>query len=41
MTKFNLNVLFEENVFWKGQVLVIKARVVGFIFLVGVLHSSR
>jgi len=41
MTKFVLKDLFEENVFWKGHVLVIKERVVGFVFLVEVLHSSR
>jgi len=41
MTKFVLNDLFEENFFWKGQIVVIKSRVVGFVFLVEVLHSSR
>jgi len=41
MIKFVLNDLFEENAFWKGQIVVIKSRGVGFVFLVEVLHSSR
>jgi len=41
MTKFVLNDLFEENVFWKGQVVVIKSRIEDFVFLVEALHSSR
>jgi len=40
MTKFVLNDSFEENVFWKGQV-VVKSKVVSFVFLAEVLHSSR
>jgi len=36
MTKFVLNGLFEENSFWKEQIVVIKSRVVGFVFLVAV-----
>jgi len=43
ITKFVLNDLFEYiiNVFWKGQVVVIKSRVVGYVFLLEVLRSSR
>jgi len=34
MTKFVLNGLCEDiNFFWKGQVVVIKSRVVGYVFL--------
>jgi len=29
------------NFFWKGQVVLIKSRVVGYVFLLEVLHSSR
>jgi len=29
------------NFFWKGQAVVIKSRVVGYAFLLEVLHSSR
>jgi len=38
---FILNDLFEENVFLKGQVVVIKSRAAGFVFLVEILRSSR
>jgi len=43
MTKFVLNDLFEYiiNFFWKRHVVVIKSRVVGYVFLLEVLHSSR
>jgi len=42
MTKFVSNDLFEDlNFFWKGQVVVIKSTVVGGVFLLEVVHSSR
>jgi len=38
MTKFVLNDLFEDiKLFWKGRV---KSRVVGYVFLLEVLHSG-
>jgi len=29
------------NFFWKGQVVVIESKVVGYVFLLEPLHSSR
>ena len=41
LSSFWMTCLKISNFYWKGQVVVIKPRVLGYVFLLEVLHSSR